>query len=223
MAQNLKIEGIYDQRTLKLLKSKGLRDFGFNFSPKSFNFIQEHIFIEQLIPLLDPKDRVHLHFAKVSDPMIQKVLMDLKKGGIQSENIFIDCEDGTEKSSEHGVNYFLNYTPELPISACESELFCGLIFNFSFFEDLHHRGILNNFIANFYTHFRRHLSEDKQIVLRIDWNDNVFPSLFDYFEIDLMSFSINDKIEVCYRNVDLKKLTQEMDLIEKNKNLTDNF
>jgi hypothetical protein len=82
---------------------------------------------------------------------------------------------------------------------------------------------LNNFIANFYTHFKKHFTEDKQIVLRIDWNDNVFPSLFDYFDIDLMSFSINDKIEVCYRNVDLKKLTAEMEHIEKNRNLTDNF
>ena len=117
----------------------------------------------------------------------------------------------------------MNYFPELTPAACEGPNFRGLIFNFSFFEDLHKRGILNNFIANFYTYYKKHLSEDKQIVMRIDWNDNVFPSLFDYLDIDLMSFSINDKIEVCYRNVDLKKLTEEMDVIEKNKNLSDNF
>lgn len=223
MAQNLKIEGIYDQRTLKLLKSKGIRDFGFNFSPKSFNFIQEHVFLNELIPLLEPKDKIHLHFSRINDPMIQKVILDLNKAGVLKDNIFIDCDEGTEKSLEIGVNYYLNYNPELSLAACSSPYFCGMIFNFSFFEDLHRRGILNNFIANFYTHFKSHLTEDKQIVMRIDWNDNVFPSLFDYFDIDLMSFSINDKIEVCYRNVDLKKLTVEMELIEKNKNLTDNF
>lgn len=223
MAQNLKIEGIYDQRTLKLLKSKGVRDFGFNFSPKSFNFIQEHIFLSELIPLLDPSDRIHLHFARINDPMINKVVLDLERSGVQKENIYIDCDEGTEKSYELGINYYLNYHPELSPAACEGPKFCGLIFNFSFIEDLHRRGILNNFIANFYTYFKKHLTDDKQIVMKIDWNDNVFPSLFDYFDIDLMSFSINDKIEVCYRNVDLKKLTAEMDMIEKNKNLFDNF
>ena len=223
MTQNLKIEGIYDQRTLKLLKSKGVRDFGFNFSPKSFNFIQERVFLNELIPLLDPKDKIHLHFSKINDPMIQKVIHDLKKAGIDKDNIYFDCDEGTEKSNEIGINYFLNYSPDVNHTACEGSEFCGFIFNFSFFEDLHTRGILNNFIANFYTYFKKYLIEDKLIILRIDWNDNVFPSLFDYFDIDLMSFSINDKIEVCYRNVDLNKLSVEMELIEKNKNLVDNF
>ena len=223
MTQNLKIEGIYDQRTLKLLKSKGIRDFGFNFCPKSFNFIQERVFLNELIPLLDPKDKIHLHFSRINDPMIQKLLLDLQKAGVVKDNIYFDCDEGTEKSREIGIKYFLNYSPEINHISCEGSEFCGFIFNFSFFEDLHIRGILNNFIANFYTHFKKYLIEDKLIILRIDWSDNVFPSLFDYFDIDLMSFSINDKIEVCYRNVDLKKLSIEMELIEKNKNLIDNF
>ena len=93
MTQNFKIEGIYDQRTLKLLKAKGLRNFGFDFSPKSFNFIQEHVFLNELIPLLDPLDRIHLHFIRSNDPMIVKVIADLQKVGIQKENIYIDTDE----------------------------------------------------------------------------------------------------------------------------------
>ena len=223
MAQNLKIEGIYDQRTLKLLKSKGVRDFGFNFSPKSFNFIQERIFLNDLIPLLDSKDKIHLHFSRINDPMIQKVIEDLRKAGVEKDNIYFDCDEDSEKSREIGIKYFINYSPGINYSACDDPRFCGLIFNFSFFEDLQLKGVLNNFIANFYTQFKKYLSEDKLIVLRIDWSDNVFPSLFEYFDIDLLSFSINDKIEICYRNVDLNKLSEEMELIEKNKLLVDNF
>ena len=223
MTQNFKIEGIYDQRTLKLLKSKGLRNFGFDFSPKSFNFIQEHIFLNELIPLLDESDSIHLHFIRSNDPMIRKVIEDLKKVGVKRENIFIDTDEWSKEAADLEVNYFLNYFPEMDLSLCNSPHFKGLIFNFSFFEELQYRGVLKNFISNFYTHYGRYLDEDKKIILRVDWADNVFPSLFEYLDFDLMSFSINSKIEICYRNVDLKKLTNEMDLMEKNKVLNNDF
>lgn len=223
MDQKFKIEGIYDQRTLKLLKSRSIRDFGFNFSPTSFNFIQEHVFLEQLIPLLDPKDRIYLHFSRSNDPMIKKVLLDLKKIGIDPLNIYIECDEWSDSPKELGVKYFLNYYPELEIKNCDSSNFSGIIFNFSFFEDLQRKGILNNFIANFYTHFKKYLSEEKKIILKIEWNDNVFSSLFDFLDIDLMSFSINSQIEVCYRNVDLKKLANEMELMKTNKDFSNNF
>jgi hypothetical protein len=223
MDQKFKIEGIYDQRTLKLLKSRNIRDFGFNFSPTSFNFIQEHVFLEELIPLLDPKDRIYLHFTRSNDPMIKKVLLDLKKVGIDSQSIYVECDEWSESPVNLGVKYFLNYFPELDVKNCDSDNFSGIIFKFSFFEDLQRRGILNNFIANFYTHFKKYLSEEKRIVLKIEWNDNVFSSLFDFLDIDLMSFSINSQIEVCYRNVDLKKLASEMEIIKTNKDFSNNF
>jgi len=223
MDHKFKIEGIYDQRTLKLLKSRSVRDFGFNFSPKSFNFIQEHVFLNELIPLLDPLDKIYLNFSRSNDPMIGKVLEDLKKVGIQSSSLFLECDEWVGNPSDFGIHYFLNYYPEIDMQKCVGEFFSGMIFKFSFFEDLHQRGILNNFIANFYTHFKKYLTEDKKIIVKIEWNDNVFPSLFDYLDIDLMSFSINSQIEVCYRNVDLKKLANEMEMIKQNKDLIDNF
>ncbi|MBC7430027.1 MAG: hypothetical protein H7336_15540 [Bacteriovorax sp.] len=223
MSHNYKIEGIYDQRTLKLLKAEGLKDFGFNFSPKSFNFIQEHVFLTELVPLLGVSDNLHLHFTRSNDPMIKKVIDDLKKEGVGRERIYINCDEWSESPESHGIKYYLNYYPEVNLTWCNSKLFSGMIFEFSFFEDLHQRGILNNFITNFYTHFNNLLSNEKKIILRIDWNNNIFPSLFDYFDFDLMSFPINSKIEICYRNVDLKKLSAEMALIEKSRNSADRF
>ena len=223
MAHNLKIEGIYDQRTLKHLKAQGLGDFGFNFSPKSFNFIQEHVFLEELVPLLDESDNIHLHFSRSNDPMIVKVMADLQKIGVKPERVYLNCDEWTEAPESFKIKYYLNYSPEMNMSACKNALFSGMIFEFSFFEDLHMRGLLNIFIANFYTHFNSLLNNEKKIILRIDWNSNVFPTLFDYFDFDLMSFPINSKIEICYRNVDLKKLTSEMAHVEKNKNSLTRF
>lgn len=223
MANHLKIEGIYDQRTLKLLKSKGLKNFGFDFSPKSFNFVQEHVFLEELVPLLDLDDSIHLHFSRSNDPMIKKVIEDLKKSAVSREKVFIDCEEWSSLPSELGLNYYLNYSPEMDTSFCKGELFKGIVFQFSFLEELHHKNILNNFISNFYTQFSSYLSESKKIILKIDWSHNIFPSLFDYFDFDMMAFSINSKIEICYRNVDLKKLNTEMNLFEKNIQFADKF
>lgn len=216
MAHNFKIEGIYDQRTLKLLKTQGLKDFGFNFSPKSFNFIQEHVFLDELVPLLDGNDNIHLHFSRSNDSMIAKVLADLAKTGFKSENVYLNCDEWTDIPHNHGIKFYLNYSSDINMSYCNSEYFSGMIFDFAFFEDLHIRGVLNNFITNFYTHFNKLLNNEKKIILRIDWSSNVFPTLFDYFDFDLMSFPINSKIEICYRNVDLKKLASEMAMIEKN-------
>jgi hypothetical protein len=223
MNSHLKIEGIYDQRTLKLLKAQGLKDFGFDFSPKSFNFIQEHIFLSELVPLLGPQDSVHLHFSRSNDPMIKKVIEDLKGSNIQRDNIFLDCDEWSSAPVENGLNYYLNYCLELDSANCSGDLFKGIVFQFSFLEELHRKNILNNFISNFYTKFNHLLGDDKKIIVRIDWNENVFPSLFDYFEIDLLSFTINSKIEICYRNVDLKKLTNEMGLLKKRRVSIDNF
>ena len=112
MDHKFKIEGIYDQRTLKLLKSRQVRDFGFNFSPKSFNFIQEHVFLNELIPLIEPLDKIYLRFARSNDPMIKKVIEDLKKAGVQDTNLFLECDEWSTSPNEFEIKYFLNYYPE---------------------------------------------------------------------------------------------------------------
>ena len=88
MEQQLRIDGIYDKRTLKHLKDQGIKDFCFDFSPKSFNFIQEYVFLEQILNLLNSSDRIFLHFSKANDPMIKKIVVDIKKAGNSLDYIF---------------------------------------------------------------------------------------------------------------------------------------
>lgn len=215
MATNIKVEGIYDQRTLKLLKEKGLRYFGFNFSPMSFNFIQEYVFLEQLIPLLDSKDSIHLHFNRSDDPMITKVLNDLRAAGVLFDNIYIECDEWSLLPEEINSKYYLNYDSQLDLKNYIGPHFSGLILDFSQLEDLFHKGVLNSFISNFYTRCSSILKDDKKIILKVDWTSNILPSLIEYFDFDLISLPINSKIEICYRNVDLNKLKVEMDLMSK--------
>lgn len=218
MEQKLRIEGIYDQRTLKHLKQKGLKDFCFDFSPKSFNFIQEYVFLEQFLNILDPTDRIFFHFSRSNDPMVFKLIEDLKKSGINLNNVYFEFDEWTSEVNPQNFesHYLLHFAPDLDISKGIGKNFKGFIFHFQFFEDLHRKNLLINFTNNFYTRFRSFLTKDHLLLLKIDWHSDLLSSLFDLVDFDLLSCPINSKIEVCYRNVDLKKLTVEMEFLKRN-------
>jgi hypothetical protein len=218
MEQKLRVEGIYDKRTLNHLKSLGLKDFCFDFSPKSFNFIQEYVFLEQILNLLDPSDKVFLHFARSNDPMVFKLIDDLKKTGHSLSNVYFEFDEWSNEIGpiDFSYNYLINFTNDSDPSKLIGKNFKGFIFNFEFFESLHRSNLLNNFATNFYTRYHSKLNEESVMLLKIDWHNNLLTSLFELFEFNLLSFPINSKIEVCYRNVDLKKLSNEMDLFQKN-------
>lgn len=218
MEQRLRIDGIYDTRTLKHLKTLGLKDFCFDFSPKSFNFIQEYVFLEQILTLLDPTDRIFLHFSRSNDPMVTKLTDDLKKIGINLENVYFEFDEWSSGFSpiEFSNNYLLNFSNVSDPSKLIGNNFKGFSFNFLFFEELFISKTLNNFARNFYTRYNSLLTDQSLMLLRIDWHNDLLASVFDLFEFNLLSFPINSKIEVCYRNVDLNKLSNEMEVLQKN-------
>lgn len=219
MGQKLRVEGIYDKRTLKHLKLQGLKDFCFDFSPLSFNFIQEYVFLEQILALLDPSDRIFLHFKRSNDPMVGKLINDLEKTGRSLNNVFFEFDEwSTETAPDNfNYNYLLNFTKDSDPSKLIGTNFKGFVFNFAFFEELHRSNLLNNFATNFYTRYHSKISDSSLMLLKIDWHDNLLASLFELFEFNLLSFPINSKIEVCYRNVDLSKLSKEMEVLQKNR------
>jgi len=225
MEQKLRIEGIYDKRTLKHLKDQGLKDFCFDFSPRSFNFIQEYVFLEQILSLLDSTDRVFLHFTRSNDPMVEKLIGDLKKSGHSLNNLFFEFDEWSEEVSpqDFALNYLLNFSRDTDPSKLMGKNFKGFSFNFEFFEELHRSNLLNNFAGNFYTRYSSKIDSETLMLLRVDWHHNLLASLFDLFEFNLLSFPINSKIEVCYRNVDLKKLNSEMEVLQKNRQIFGNI
>ncbi len=225
MEQKLRIEGIYDKRTMKHLKDQGLKDFCFDFSPKSFNFIQEYVFLEQILNLLDSTDRIFLRFARSNDPMVGKLIDDLRKSGHTLGNVFFEFDEWSKEVSalDFSFNYLLNFSKDSDPTKLMGKNFKGFSFNFEFFEELHRSNLLNNFASNFFTRYSSRINDDCLMLLKIDWHHNLLASLFDLFEFDLLSFPINSKIEVCYRNVDLKKLNSEMEVLQKNTHIFRNL
>lgn len=225
MAYRVRIDGIYDLRTLKHLKQNQLKDFCFDFSPRSFNFIPEHIFLEQLVPLLGHLDRVFVHFPLSNDLMVAKLANDLKKAGIDLGQVYFEFDEWSPEVSAKNFefNYLLRYSKDLDVNKAIGKNFCGFVFEFSLLEDLYQKNLLNRFTANFHTRFHSLLKDPHFLVLKLQWNSNIMSSLFDFFEFDLISMPISSDIEVCYRNVDLSKLSAEMNLFKKNKFLGPEF
>lgn len=217
MVHRVRIDGIYDQRTLNHLKQTELRDFSFDFSPRSFNFIQEHVFLEQLVPLLTDNDRIFFHFNRSNDPMVTKLADDSRKAGVRPENIFFEFDEWSQEINTETFphQYLLHYSGEQNVPKTLGPNFFGFTFEFSFLENLFHKNLLTRFSTNFYTRFGTRLNESHQLVLKMQWNSNIISSLFELFDFDLISWPIGPEIEVCYRNVDLKKLSNEMTMLKK--------
>lgn len=219
MSYRIRIDGIYDQRTLKHLKQTEVRDFCFDFSPRSFNFVQEYVFLEQLIPLLTERDRIFVHFNRSNDPMVKKLAEDLSKNGVEPGRLYFEFDEWSPdvNAQEFEYNYLLLFSGDQNVSKSMGKNFCGFVFEFSFLEDLFHKKILQTFASNFYTRFGARMTESHFCILKMQWQSNLLTSLFELFEFNLLSMPISAEIEVCYRNVDLKKLSNEMAILKKNK------
>src|SRR5688572_29054187 len=76
MKPSIKFSGIYDLRTMKFLKGKGLQSFAFDFDPKSFNFLQGHLFQDILRENFSPLDHYSLSFGKTSILNAENTLND---------------------------------------------------------------------------------------------------------------------------------------------------
>lgn len=218
MKNELRIEGIYDKRTIQLLLEHNVKDFGFDFCPRSFNFIQEHIFIKDFIPVFNQSHKIYLKFSNMNDLMINRIIKDLSNANINKENIYFEFTelDKQEELVHFQYNFFVHYSQSLNISKIHSEKFKGVIFDFSFLENLHTKNLLNSFISNFYTQNISILSKELHFILKADWPSNLIQGLFNLMDFNLLSLPINSNIEICYRNVDINKLKHEIKLVSKN-------
>ena len=211
MANLLKIDGIYDARTLKFLKSHGVAHFGLDFNPRSMNFIQEYVLLEQLVPLLSENDFLTLSFTRSDDPMIDKVILDLTKAGIKRENLSLECMEWKGLPEERGLHYYVVFDPQLDSTLVQSPLFRGFVFPYGLFAEMQSTGKLQIFLSQFFKQFSS-VTTEKEFVLRAEWSDDLFPSLTDMMDFDRLALPISSEIELCYRNVDLKKLEKELNV-----------
>lgn len=205
---NLFLQGIYDQRTLKFLIQEGIKHFIFDFNPRSFNFIQEYVFLDLYKNFITDKNQIFLKFTNSKDPMINKLINDIKIINPNLSNIVFLFD---EVDTDFPHPFFLNYSSSLKIP--NSSYLKGIFLNFEFIENAYNHNSMNLFYSNLLS--KNPILVSKKMILNINWRDNLLSSVFEIFEVDGISLSINSDVEVCYRNVDHQKIKKEIQLKKK--------
>lgn len=206
------INGIYDLRTLISLQADGIKNYSFDFNPKSQSFIQEYIFVE-LLKNISSKDFIHLKMKNNDDYFITKLLDDINNSGLSKDQFCFIFDEVTTSISQFKYPFMTYYRlNNLKIFSTMSNL-KGLIFNFKELERMYLENSLNHFYNNLFLTFNNFL--DLNICLDLDWNDSLISSLNDLFEFNFFIYSINNHVEVCYRNVNLLMLKSELNFKRK--------
>jgi hypothetical protein len=217
MKQGIKINGIYDERTLKELALQRIIHQSFDFRPTSFNFLQEYKFLDLMETFYLPSNFYYLRFQGEKDFVISKLLSDLKKmlvkknpfldGGL--ERVYLEFSDMLDRSfyEQFNIPYFWHYDPTVPLANyLGSPMLKGIVLSYQLLEGMHDRGTIYNFIQNTLQQIYTSGNQGLRIIVDLDWDSNIFPSLLDLIDVDLLALPVNNKIEVCYRNVDVLKL-----------------
>ncbi len=207
MKPDIRIEGLYDLRTVHKCQSLGIKHFHFDFRPRSFNFLQQYRYLE-LEKAFQTGESRYFHFENESETMVQKFLDDLP----DRNNTFLQFSDdrGAEYYDQFKTPFYWHYDPFAKQNIPKSGQFIkGIILNFNDIQAIHGADQIYNFSSNLLGHTLG-LFEQKnlEIHLTIAWDANIFPSLLDLFSFKTISLPINNQVEICYRNVNLPKVEE---------------
>ena len=96
MEKTIRVDGIYDLKTLETARSLGLNLFQFDFRPKSFNFLQQHVFLDMLSKGVLSSETFFLRYSNEKNFVIFKMLEDLKSMiplEKNSDQVFLEFSD----------------------------------------------------------------------------------------------------------------------------------
>ena len=206
----LKFNGVYDKRTVRFLNEKGVNDFSLDFRPYSLNFIQSHL--AQTIVKEFPLCRFYLQFCNEKDFVIRKIIDDLSLY-ISIENMILEFHDHQEKSFYDSLGvpfqFVVDHEEKISSPVLSSQSLSSIVIDGKFLQAMHDRGQLQSNIRSLYNAIGPK-SFDLPMILQSDWDLDLFPSIAEFFDFDKVSYPINGKVEVCFRNVDLVKVSKEL-------------
>lgn len=222
MDKNVKIDGIYDGRTIKELNRLRITHQSFDFRPKSFNFLQGYKLLELLEEHYLPQNFYYLHFQGEKEFVVRSILNDLNKTLLKRnpfldtglERVRLEFSDVRERSFYESFNlpYYWHYDPSVSVASyLGSHLLKGIVLSYSLLEGLQRQGTIYNFAQNLTQQIFMSGNQHLEIIVHLDWDADIFPSLFDLFDVCTISLPVNNKIEVCYRNVDVTKLSTNVE------------
>ncbi len=219
MKTRLRLEGIYSPETIDHIEQREILDLGFDFRPKSFNFLQHYKFLEILEEKFSSRNQYWLHFENEHPDIIKKLLVDAKevlsKKGIAEDPILLEFSDNQSLEYYDSFNqrFSWNYVDlESLEKVIQSKNLEVLIIPFTEIEHLHNTGRFQEFVSMFHKKTFKAMHDNKiKLALKTDWDSDLFPSLFEYINFDFCSIPVNGKIESSFRSIDWVKFDSNLD------------
>lgn len=217
-----RIEGIYNLEIISHLRELGIKNWLFDFRPKSFSFIQQYKFLEILESKGIFADNIYLLFNREKKETLESfldiVLTAAQKieilGKIKLEfDEFLDNDD----FDKYHMPYYLRINRHFSFEHFANLKYLeGLVLDFK---------ILSNFQdSDEILFFSQNLNKFKEkfplvnIVLSADWDSNIFHSLEELIKFNYLSMPINSKVETSYRHVDVTGLKTNSQYFLRNRN-----
>ena len=201
--------GVYDLRTIKSLQEQKVNHFAFDFRPRSLNFIQEHLCLSILKNT--NFDHIYLQFENERPYIIERIYKNIRDSF--DGQVTVELIGSLEDIPSFSFPFIYRVSQDLiPIEIAEHKHLKGYSIESSFLTRIKENGTFQSWLNGFYTQNIKR-SQDLTHILVRDWDDDIFPSLYELLDFDLVSLSINSKVELCFRNVDLKKLNNQLSYI----------
>lgn len=210
MDYQLKVNGIYDQRTLEAVVSMGIKHLGFCFRPLSPYLMASNIFIDEILPKIPFGSFLYFEFENQLDPMIRYLSEKLasRNEAFQRVSICLVKITGNEECLFHSNQILeIKYDEENLKEATFLKKVSGLSFNQSQLEDKRKGQKFNDFFSSL-DQFA--LRDGLEFELRVLSDGALEKKDLNLFDIGRISLEINPGLEVCYRNVNLEKLTRRL-------------
>ncbi len=208
----LVLDGIYDKRSFQFANTHAKGIYGFDFRPRSFNFVQAYV-VEELLAdsLFNENDIIELHFENDSEIIVNSIVSQ-----VANHHSNIRLNFGT--SSIHQKSYLESFGKAFSVifDAKDSNAYhkvlsplCqSVVFDYEFLHDLSATGQLDRFIINFYSKVMKAKNDKFEIGIRLNWDSNLSSSVIESIGPNYIKFEISPQVERCYRNIDVPKLSE---------------
>lgn len=216
MNYQLKVNGIYDKRTLETAVSMGVKHFGFCFRPLSLNLVAFQTFIDELLPKIPFGSFLYFEFENQADPMIRYLSEQLnsKDGAFQRVSICLNKITGSDQclfnsnqvlELDYDTDVFLEKKNLQKIELLKKV--SALHLDEWQLGHLKKDHKLNSFFSSLEEFFSR---DDLEIELKVISDVELGKKNLEFLDVMRVSLEINPSLEVCYRNVNLEKMTRRL-------------
>ena len=191
--------------------------YSFDLRPRSFNFVQAKK-IKSIICENPTQKKFSLIFENELPLTVTEISQGIKEVCLVDQEIYLEFA-GSESLAvleTFQQDYIWHYHPEEKIKNIEKTKYLKrIVFKQEILDELNRNGELHGFFNLFSKYTERVYFE-----VQIDWDSEIILSLFDFFEIPLISIEINHKVELSYQ---LPNHTLIQDNLRKIQNLFDHL